>query len=44
MQNLKHQASLYSWAGQFEPYLVRNPEDVFLWRGSILGVLEFTML
>ena len=27
MQNLKPVASLYSWAGQFEYYLVGNPED-----------------
>ena len=27
MQNLKPLASLYSWAGQFESYLVANPED-----------------
>ena len=30
MQNLKPLASLCSWAGQFESYLVRNPEDSFL--------------
>ena len=29
MQNLKPQASLYSWAGRFESYLVANPEDRF---------------
>ena len=29
MQNLKPLASLYSWAGQFESYLVANPEDRF---------------
>ena len=29
MQNLKPLASLYSWAGQFEPYLIGNPEDRF---------------
>ena len=29
MQNLKPQASLYSWAGQFKSYLVANPEDRF---------------
>ena len=29
MQNLKPLASLCSWAGQFESYLVRNPEDRF---------------
>ena len=27
MQNLKPLASLYSWAGWFESYLVANPED-----------------
>ena len=30
MQNPKPLASLYSWAGQFESYLVTNPEDRFL--------------
>ena len=29
MQNLKSLASLYSWAGQFEFYLVANPKDRF---------------
>ena len=29
MQNLNPLASLYSWAGQFESYLVRNPKDRF---------------
>ena len=29
MQNLKILASLYSWADQFEPYLVGNPGDRF---------------
>ena len=29
MQNLKTLASLYSWAGRFESYLVANPEDKF---------------
>ena len=29
MQNLKPLASLYSWAGQFEPYLATNLEDRF---------------
>ena len=29
MQNLKSLASLYNWAGQFESYLVANPEDKF---------------
>ena len=29
MQNLKFLASLYSWAGQFESYLVRNLKDRF---------------
>ena len=29
MQNLKPLASLYSWAGQFESYLVANPKDRF---------------
>ena len=29
MQNLKPLASLHSWAGQFESYLVGNPEDRF---------------
>ena len=29
MQNLKPVASLYSCAGQFESYLVANPEDRF---------------
>ena len=29
MQNLKPLASLYSWAGQLESYLVANPEDRF---------------
>ena len=29
MLNLKPLASLYSWAGQFESYLVANPEDRF---------------
>ena len=29
MQNLKPLASLYSWADQFESYLVANPEDRF---------------
>ena len=29
MQNLKPVASLYSWAGQFQSYLVENPEDRF---------------
>ena len=27
MQNLKALASPYSWADQFESYLVANPED-----------------
>ena len=29
IQNLKNLASLCSWAGQFESYLVENPEDRF---------------
>ena len=29
MQNLKLLASLCSWAGQFESYLVANPEGKF---------------
>ena len=29
MQNLKPLANLHSWAGQFESYLVGNPEDRF---------------
>ena len=29
MHNLKPLASLYSWAGQFESYLVAKPEDRF---------------
>ena len=29
MQNLKPLTSLYSWADQFESYLVRNPEHRF---------------
>ena len=29
MQNLKHVASLYSWAGQFEYHLVKIPEGRF---------------
>ena len=29
MQNLKPLASLCSWAGRFESYLVENPEDRF---------------
>ena len=29
MQNLNPLASLYSWAGQFEYYLVANYEDRF---------------
>ena len=29
MQNLKPLASLYSWAGQFESYLVADSEDRF---------------
>ena len=29
MQNLKSVASLFSWAGWFESYLVANPEDRF---------------
>ena len=29
MQNLKSLAGLYNWAGQFESYLVANPEDRF---------------
>ena len=34
MQNLKPLASLYSWAGQFESYLVANPEDRFSHDGA----------
>ena len=29
MQNLKPLASLYSWAGQLESYLIISPEDRF---------------
>ena len=29
MQNLKLLASLYSWAGWFESYMVTNPKDRF---------------
>ena len=29
MQNFKTLASIWSWAGQFESYLVENPEDRF---------------
>ena len=29
MWNLKRLPSAYSWAGQFESYLVANPEDRF---------------
>ena len=29
IQNFKSLASVCSWAGRFEPYLVRNPEDRF---------------
>ena len=29
MQNLKLLASFYGWVGQFESYLVGNPEDMF---------------
>ena len=45
MQNLKPLANLCSWASQFEPYLVWNPEDrfsrdvddhnLFCWTGNI---------
>ena len=34
MQDLKPLASLYSWAGQFESYLVTNPEDRFSHDGA----------
>ena len=29
-----HVASFFSWADRFESYLVENPEDRFLGRGS----------
>ena len=34
MQNLQPLANLHSWAGQFESYLVANPETGFLVIGS----------
>ena len=29
-----------SWAARFESYLVENPEDIFLWRGSKVKVIN----
>ena len=36
MQNLKTVAGLYSWAGQFESYLVANPRQVSRDKAQIL--------
>ena len=44
MQNLKPLASLSSWAGQFESYLVGNPEDRFYRDEAHLQVLFCAVL
>ena len=44
MQNLKSLASLYSWAGQFESYLVANPEDSQLWLSQLLMYQSFVTI
>ena len=44
MQNLKILASLYSWAGQFESYLVANPKDRFSHGGAHMYYMEILCL
>ena len=36
IRNFKPLASLCSWAGRFESCLVKNPRQVFSWRGSFV--------